>query len=89
MRFHQLPSRHFKVPEVSKRCPGAGAIHDIHVSEVPEEEIHVLAEPFVAFRLFYSFPMFFFTVLFFKDDIHFPDTVESLNVFFTAIYSRT
>ncbi|VDM12327.1 unnamed protein product, partial [Wuchereria bancrofti] len=49
MRFHQLPSRHFKVPEISKRCPGAGAIHDIHVSEVPEEEIRVLAEPFVAF----------------------------------------
>ncbi|KAL4002504.1 Ribosomal protein L11 methyltransferase (PrmA) family protein [Acanthocheilonema viteae] len=49
MRFHRLPFRHFKVPEVCKRCPGAGAIHDIHISEVPKEEICALAEPFVAF----------------------------------------
>lgn len=59
MRFHRLPSRHFKVPEMSKHCPGAGAIHDIHVSEVPEKEILMLAEPFVAFRLFNHFLMFF------------------------------
>ncbi|VDO40674.1 unnamed protein product [Onchocerca flexuosa] len=49
MRFHRLPSRNLKVPESSKLCPGAGAVHDIHLSEVPEEEICVLAEPFVAF----------------------------------------
>ncbi|VDK83454.1 unnamed protein product [Onchocerca ochengi] len=49
MRFHRLPSRNLKVPESSKLCPGAGAVHDIHLSEVPEEEICVFAEPFVAF----------------------------------------
>ncbi|KAM3724053.1 Protein arginine N-methyltransferase [Dirofilaria immitis] len=49
MRFHRLPSRNLKVPESSKLCPGAGAIHDIHLSEVPNEKICVLAEPFVAF----------------------------------------
>lgn len=88
MRFHKLPSRHFRIPELNKTCPGAGAIYDIHVSEVPEEEIRVLAEPFVAFRYFIIFHCFFL-VLFFKNNVPFFDIIHAKPLFLSKCIIKT
>ncbi|VDN22002.1 unnamed protein product [Gongylonema pulchrum] len=50
MRFHRPPSTSdLKAAATCLNCPGAAAVQDIQLSEIPPEKIRLLAEPFIAF----------------------------------------
>uniref|UniRef100_A0A915BID2 Protein arginine N-methyltransferase n=3 Tax=Parascaris univalens TaxID=6257 RepID=A0A915BID2_PARUN len=46
--FHRTPSQNLRTPFAD--CPGAAAIFDVQLSQLPRESIKMLSEPFIAFR---------------------------------------